>query len=96
MKHIDIRTMWLKQAVEQGTLLVKKVPRDLNAGDVLTHLRGRPVRRMADVALHLAGLDGGRRVPAVFQRGERTRRQWLTLPRGLDEAGAVRFVLDPE
>ncbi|HJL02640.1 MAG TPA: hypothetical protein RMH85_01375 [Polyangiaceae bacterium LLY-WYZ-15_(1-7)] len=91
-----LRSLFGGATLEGEPPTVVRSPGPLRPGDVLTHLRGRPVRRMADVALHLAGLDGGRRVPAVFQRGERTRRQWLTLPRGLDEAGAVRFVLDPE
>lgn len=37
MKHIDTRLMWLQQAQEEGKFGVKKIPREINISDMLTH-----------------------------------------------------------
>ena len=37
LKHIEVRHLFLQQCVEDGTMIIRKVPRDQNPADMLTH-----------------------------------------------------------
>jgi len=37
VKHLETRQLWLQEVVERKVLKCKKIPRDLNPADALTH-----------------------------------------------------------
>ena len=37
VKHLECRQLWVQEVVSSGTVAVKKIPRDANPGDALTH-----------------------------------------------------------
>ena len=37
MKHLDVRALWLQELAANHGMITKKIPREINAGDLLTH-----------------------------------------------------------
>ena len=37
MKHLDVRHMWLQELMSQGAYSARKIPREINPSDMLTH-----------------------------------------------------------
>ena len=37
LKHVELNRLWVQEAVTKGDIMIRKVPRDVNFGDVMTH-----------------------------------------------------------
>ena len=53
MKHIDSRVLWLQDLIAAGGVKLKKIPREQNLADMLTHT---PSAKELEVFLPLMGL----------------------------------------
>ena len=53
MKHIDSRVLWLQDLIAAGGVRLKKIPREQNLADMLTHT---PSAKELEVFMPLIGL----------------------------------------
>jgi hypothetical protein len=42
LKHLEIKQLWIQDLVAKGVVVVRKVPRDINPSDLLTHAPSAP------------------------------------------------------
>ena len=66
VKHLTVRQLWVQEKVAMGELCIKKIPREYNAADMLTHhytkSEGDKILRMVSfrrIEANAASIRGG-------------------------------------
>ena len=64
LKHISVKQLWVQEAVQSGQVAFEKIPRNINASDLLTHHWGTDAfahfNRLGFITLPGTGGDGQR------------------------------------